>query len=228
MQKKKVLKALAPAKAKRKRRTPAPRRQRRSTDDVLNRIVTAAAEEFRRSGFAGTTTAAIARRADVTEAQLFRHFRSKSNVFQETIFKPIEQHFLAFTEKYHPARGEAPSRELSNLYTRELQHFIRDHAATLTSLVVAQAYDRDAAHGVSEIDSLGTYFDRGAAMMAARLKGKAKVDPRLLVRVTFASVLGSIMFGDWLFPPGLASDEEIADAINEFVLAGSAVNSAKG
>lgn len=201
------------------------RRARRSADDILNRIVKAAGEEFKRCGYAGTTTATVARKADVTEAQLFRYFGSKSNLFRETIFKPINQHFLNFTNKHKPDGGKGTSKQLTQLYTSELQHFISEHSEMLTSLVVAQTYDKGTAHGVGEIDSLRAYFERGAGNMAARIKGKPKVDPKLMVRVTFASVLACIMFKDWIFPEGLATDAEIEAAINTFIMEGVSANS---
>jgi hypothetical protein len=37
-------------------------------------------------------------------------------------------------------------------------------------------------------------------------------------------VLAAIMFKDWIFAPGLASDEEIEAAINDFILAGIRAN----
>ena len=188
----------------------------------MNRIVRAAGEEFKRCGYAGTTTAAIARRADVTEAQLFRYFESKSTLFRETVFEPIDQHLLSFVNAHKRVEeGKTPSRQkMTRLYTSELQHFIRDNSKMLTSLVVAQTYQMGTAHGVGKIDSLGTYFEHGASMMRKRLKKGSKIDPKLLVRLAFVAVLAAIMFKDWIFPPGLASDEEIEAAINDFILAG--------
>jgi hypothetical protein len=93
-----------------------------------------------------------------------------------------------------------------------------------TSLVVAQTYDAGTEHGVGQINSLNAYFDRTASMMSKRLKGRARVDPRLIVRLAFASVLASVMFREWIFPPGLASDEEIDEATIEFMLEGIRVN----
>lgn len=197
------------------------RRKRRSADDIMNRIVRAAGEEFKRSGYTGTTTATIARKADVTEAQLFRYFGSKSNLFRETVFKPIDQLLLNFTNDHMSDVGKAESsREMARLFTTELQRFITEHSEMLTSLVVAQTYDAGTAHGVGKINSLGAYFDHSTNMMARRLKGKQKVDPQLTVRMAFVAVLGSVMFRDWIFPPGLASDEEIEAAVSQFVLKG--------
>lgn len=228
LQKKTLPKAAPSQPARPKQRRPATRRTRRSPDDILSRIVKAATEEFKRGGYTGTATAVIARKADVTEAQLFRYFGSKSNLFRETIFKPIDQHFLNFINKHPPERSQgASAREMTALYTTELQHFIAEHSEMLTSLIVAQTYESGNAQGVSAINSLQAYFDHGAAMMRARIQGKPKVNPDLLVRVTFVTVLASIMFKSWIFPRGLASDEEITATINDFVMDGIGANAQK-
>ena len=219
MQKSKLSKASAAQVAGRRRRSSPAKRPRRTRDDILNRIVQAAREEFKRSGFAGATTAAIARNADVTEAQLFRYFGSKSNLFRETIFKPVDQHFMRFINQHMPEiRNAASTAEMTDLYTTELQRFIREHSGMLASLIIEQTYDSGASQ--TGINSLHTYFDRCASMMAMRLKGRGRVDPRLTVRVVFGAVLASVMFKDWIFPPGLANDEEITAAVNDFTKEG--------
>jgi AcrR family transcriptional regulator len=228
LKKRALPKAAASQIAARKQPIPVGKRRRRSSNDILNRIVQAAAGEFKRCGFAGTTTAAIARKAQVTEAQLFRCFGSKANLFRETVFKPIDQHFLKFINEHMPNHNQAASvREMTTRYTTELQRFISEHAQMLKSLVVAETYESGSAHGVGGIDSLRTYFDHGASMMKARIKGTPRVDPKLMVRVTFVTVLASIMFKDWIFPRGLASEEEITAAINSVVMEGIGANSRK-
>jgi len=201
------------------------KRTRRSADDLLAKIVRAAAEEFRRNGYSGATTAAIARRAEVTEAQLFRYFESKSNLFRETVFKPLDQHFMDFVSKHTAELGRADGRkEITPIYTSELQRFIASHSQLLMSLIVAQTYDPEASRGMGKIDPLTTYFEHGAAIMEKRLKRKPRIDPQIMVRLAFASVLGSVMFRDWLFPSGIASDRELEDAVNIFVMEGISAN----
>lgn len=203
---------------------PPARRKRRTPEDLRNRILLAAGEEFRRSGYAGATTAAIARQAEVTEAQLFRYFASKAELFRETIFKPLDQQLSNFVSTHMLDEGAESVRENSALYIDELQRFISENSEMLTSLVVAQAYDAGSAQGVSAIGSLDEYFARGASVMSQRLKGDYKVAPKLMVRVSFAAVLACVMFKDWIFPPGLASEEEIRAAINDFVREGIGAN----
>ena len=207
----------------------APRRQRRSAEDLTNRILKAAADEFKRAGYAGATTAAIARKAEVTEAQLFRYFGSKSNLFREAIFKPLDEQLRQFTGTHLPDDNKIGDfAKMAELYIDELQRFIQENAGLITSLVAAQTYEADAGHGADAIASLGKYFDQGASIMQGRTKGKTKVDPKLMVRVSFVAVLACVVFKDWIFPPGLASEKQIRKAISDFVLEGISANFDRG
>ena len=190
----------------------------------MDLILLAAEEEFKRGGFAGSTTAAIAARAGVTETQLFRYFASKADLFREAIFTPLNRHFSDFnTGHLRDAAQSETHREKVRQYTIELQHFIDDHSKMLLSLIVARTYAPETT-GAGQIDSLQTYFERGAAMMAGRIGSEPAVDPKLMVRVSFAAVLGSVLFKDWLFPEGLATDDQISAAIIDFVLDGINAN----
>lgn len=223
MQKRK-LRGTTPPTARRKRPAGALPRKRRSTEDILNRIVEAATGEFKRHGFAGATTAAIARKAGVTEAQLFRCFESKANLFRETIFKPLDQHLSNYIDKYLRDDSITNLSMTADLYMTEFQQFITEHAGMLTSLLVAQTYDRGDVQGVGEINSLRTYFERGSARLTKTTAGRTKADPRLMVRLSFVAVLGSILFKEWIFPPGLASEKEVQEATYHFVMDGLGVD----
>ena len=206
-------------------RAPVARRKRRSPEELMDRLIKAAAEEFKRSGFAGATTATIARNADVTEAQLFRYFGSKADLFREAIFKPLNAHFSEFNAMHLADAAEAVNiRDRRRLYITELQHFIGEHSQMLMSLLVAETYAPGSTQGVGEIDSLRSYFERGAAMMSSRVDKDPAVDPRLMVRVSFAAVLGCILFKELIFPPAVASDDGISAAITDFVIDGISAN----
>lgn len=204
-----------------------PRRKRRTTEEVAERILEAAVEEFELAGYSGATTAAIARRAEVTEAQIFRFYQSKQELFRAAIFTPLNRHFSEFHERNMAPVGDSGSmREMARLYINELQDFMDQHSRMLMSLIVASAYSPDTTESVGELEGLRAYFEQGTAVMTRRVGEEAKVDPRLMVRVSFAAVLASQMFKDWLFPKGLASDEDIREAIVDFVIDGIRANEA--
>lgn len=196
-----------------------PRRRRRSSGEVADRILEAAAEEFEQSGYAGATTAAIARRADTTEAQIFRLHASKQALFRAAIFTPLNRHFADFQARIEADR-EGERHDQARAYIGELLDFMAGHSRMFLSLAVANAHSPDATEGVGELEGLKAYFEKGTAMMRARTGDTGRVSPDLMVRVSFAAVLANLMFHDWLFPPGLASEAEIREAIAAFVIQG--------
>jgi hypothetical protein len=102
------------------------------------------------------------------------------------------------------------------------------HSEMLMSLIVAQTYAAGSTAGVNEFDSVRAYFERGAAMMASRMADSSpRVDPKLMVRVSFVAVLACVLFKDWVFPAGMATEDEIRAAINDFVMDGINANSAR-
>jgi len=204
-------------------------RSRRSAAESRVKLIQSAREEFRRFGFSGATTAAIARKADTSEAHLFRHFSSKSELFREAVFEQLNEHFAAFTARYAADLQSAQHiRRQARLYIQELQDFLREHSSLLLSLVAAQAFAADALGGEARFEGLRAYFKSGAAQMRRRVRGKARVDPDLLVRVSFAAVLGCVLFRDLVRPGTTSSDAQISDAITDFVIEGINVNSDPG
>jgi AcrR family transcriptional regulator len=206
----------------------AERKKRRSTEENMDRILRAAADEFKASGFSGATTASIARRAGVTQTQLFRYFASKAELYREAVFKPLNQHFLEFLSRSLSDATQMEARsDRSRRYIGELQRFMSAHSEMLLSLIVAQTYAAGGTAGVNEFDSVRTYFERGAALMASRMADSSpRVDPKLMVRVSFVAVLACVLFKDWVFPAGMATEDEIRAAINDFVMDGINANSA--
>jgi len=185
----------------------------------MERILDAAREEFNAKGFAGATTAAIAKRADVAEIQMFRYFNSKADLFHEAIFAPLKDHFRAFVARLGPgAIDEARIRKRARLYLSELLTFLGEHSKMLVSLIVAQTYEGSTPE-TSEA-SLQAFLDEIAAVMAERVGMAAEIEPGTIGRVAFGAVLGCITYKDWLFPHAATDAATINEAIAEFVLAG--------
>ncbi len=203
------------------------RRKRRSPDEIRNRVLEAAAEVFEAHGYGSGTTAAIAGRADVSEAQIFRYFDSKAALFRAAIFEPLNAHFADFQARQRDASQDGSFRDRAKTYITELQAFIARHSRMLQSLVVAEAYDRRATGGVDGLEGLGDYFARGAAMMLERMGGDAsgaRVSPEVMVRVSFAAVLGCALFGDWIFAGNEMDTDQIRDGVIDFVIDGLNAN----
>jgi len=203
------------------RRYPAARRKRRKPEEITDRLIKAAGDAFRRYGFANATTAAIARKAGTTEALLYRYFGTKAELFRESVFKPLDRQLAELNTLDPKAAVAGDFRKSTRRYVSELQKFIGDHSEMLLSLFVARAYAANATHDVHRIDSLQTYFQHGAEMVSRMNRDKSpKINPDLMVRISFGAVLAVVVFKSMLFPRGLASDDEIRTAVTDFVLDG--------
>ena len=117
-----------------------PRRKRRSTQEVVDRIIDAAFLEFGENGYASTTTAAIARRADVAEALIFTHFATKANLFRKAVFKPLDDHFSNFIATHADVTNEEMRARESRAYVSDLVSFVQRHSGMFKSLVVNEAF----------------------------------------------------------------------------------------
>ena len=205
--------------------TPRTRRTRRSTEEIVDRLMEAAVDEFEEKGYTGATTAAIARRAQVAEALLFNHFGSKAQLFQKTMFKPLSRLFETFLES-HPVDPENPALQRTNTldYIGAIQDLISSHPRMLLSLVFAQCYKTGDIDGLADIQELHDYFEQSAMQASTNMKGTPRIDPELMARISFVTIMSSILFQDWLFPSGRWDRDTIRDAITHFVMDGLNAN----
>ncbi len=201
------------------------RRKRRTSEEIVDRIIDAAREEFELNGYTRTKTAAIARRAGVAEALIFTNFGSKAALFQKSIFGPLREQLTDFCANHLANAGQVDEtidgdrRE----YIHQLQIFVKANSRKLASLVFVHLYGEDV-QSVGDVSGLHDYFDRASAMALDHVVIPPRVNPNLASRVTFATVLSCILFRDWLFPEGLATSDEIDDAVINHVIGGLRIN----
>lgn len=200
-----------------------PRRKRRSTQEVVDRIIDAAFLEFGENGYASTTTAQIARRADVAEALIFTHFATKANLFRKAVFKPLDDHFSNFIATHADVNDPAARARESRAYVSDLVSFVQHHSGMFKSLVVNEAFASEG-DGSGGLRGLQDYFDKMTAREEANIAGKPKVPPRLMSRISFAAILGYVLCDQWLIPEGAASDAEVHEALCDFIMEGLSVN----
>ena len=197
-------------------------RVRRSTAEVTERIIAAALAEFQSKGFGGAKTAAIAKRAGVVEALIFKHFGSKENLFQRVIFERLDRHFTTFaTEHTFNPNDRASRLKESRTYISAQQDFLRRNERMFKSLIMNEAYGGIDAKDVSELSGLQDYLDKMVGIVEARQDHTPEGRVDLNARISFATVLACTLFRDWLFPKGIADDDEIRTAVTDFIMEGA-------
>jgi AcrR family transcriptional regulator len=81
------------------------------TNDVREKIITAAMTAYAESGFQGATTRRVAEIAGVNEVTIFRNFGSKAALMDEALFRRVAA--LKLVDPPLPAVPQDPSRELT-------------------------------------------------------------------------------------------------------------------
>jgi AcrR family transcriptional regulator len=116
----------------------AARTPRRSTEQVRQRIIDAAARQFATVGWSETTTRSVAAEADISGSVLHRHFPTKEQLFAAALVAP----FLAFFDEF----ANVWSKQVDNPWADErlVREFVADlyrnvavHQTTLATLLVA-------------------------------------------------------------------------------------------
>ncbi|GAA2896301.1 MULTISPECIES: TetR/AcrR family transcriptional regulator [Streptomyces] len=90
-----------------------------SAQERRESVIRAAVAEFARTGYHGTSTAAIAKRVGVTQPYLFRLFPDKKAIFVAALVRSIEDTRLAFERAAEGAEGgEGVLQAMTNAYTQ--------------------------------------------------------------------------------------------------------------
>ena len=193
-------------------------RSRRSGDEVRARMLTAARELFAERGYAGATTKQISDRADVGEVLLFRHFGSKSGLFDEAVLAPFEFFVDQWVTSWarHVPDGDSMF-ELGRRYIELLYGFFDDNRELVLALLSAQA------HHPTTASRLQALFAKLAATVREGTEeyGLPARDPVATVRLTFGLVLSTVEHAELFFAQGeRPSREELIDQLTHFTLYG--------
>jgi len=190
------------------------RRQRRSREDVLALIRDAALQLFAERGYAGATTQEIARKADVSETLLFRHFGGKAALYDAVVSAPFLRIMESFGEDQQQARAggfEAPN---ANKQSGELFDFFEQNREVFSALVLGSAaYD---GKEPVRLAGLETTFRQAADEVGAAYAKAGKEPPfdlDIAVRLTFGMVASAVMLRPLLFSGSEATSDEIRAVI---------------
>lgn len=97
-------------------------RKRLTQAERRTQIIEVAMTLFATKGFTGTTTRAIARAADVSEAIIFRHFATKEDLYNAIITYTVEKR----SEQWNQDTAPPPD-------PRNIEHLLRDFAQTFVN-----------------------------------------------------------------------------------------------
>ncbi len=187
------------------------------------RIVEAAVTAFAEHGYEATSTAEIARRADVAEATIFRHFGSKKDLLLRLV-RPLADHVLvpaAIEELAVIRQGGAGFREIATAVLTSRIAFA-DRYAPLLRIIAQELPLRP------ELQAI--FFSSGLRHAVEHLRGvfaelvaageiRGDIQPERMFR-WFASLIVGYGAMRAMVPPGTFDDASEIDAIVDFMLRG--------
>ncbi len=181
-------------------------RLRRTSEEIRGLLHAAASTYFAQNGYAGTSTRAIATQAGVSETLLFRHFGTKSGLFEATTldrFQGAVDEFVARWDRRPMVAGKEDAHAAA--YLSALLKLVRAQRGVMFALLTL---DRDE----PEVEAIQV-----AAMLAFEklLGGVVRhvlsdadgtlypgVEPEVTGPAVAALVCAVTLLDEWLFPPG--------------------------
>jgi AcrR family transcriptional regulator len=201
-------------------------RLRRTSDEIRGLLQAAAATYFAQNGYAGTSTRAIATEAGVSETLLFRHFGTKSGLFEATTLERFRLGIDEFMARWdrRPVPG-AREVEHARSYLAALLRMIRAQRGVMFALLTL---DRDEPEVVAIHATALEAFERVVDGITRHVLTTADgellpgVDPEASAPVVAAIVLSVTLLDEWLFPPGSGrpATAVIDDEVITYVLFG--------
>ncbi|WP_051342259.1 TetR/AcrR family transcriptional regulator [Pseudonocardia spinosispora] len=199
-------------------------RLRRSSEEVRGLLDAAASRHFGKNGYAGTSTRAIASTAGVSETLLFRHFGTKSALFEETLLRrfqaAVDTFVTTWGKREVPQDGdEAHARK----FIKDMLKLYRNQRGAIFALMSINNDDAEvrSIFGAA-VGCMDQLLDCVREHVLTGPGGKLYpgVDPRVSASTVIAVVLSVTVLDQWLFESGVrkpaavsAVDEEAIDYI---------------
>ena len=205
------------------------RATRRSSEEVRNLLVKAAGELFGENGYSGVTTRQIAERAGVSEAILWRQFRTKAALFNVAVTEPIVEFLSDFVENFRSYAGLIEDEPLqppehgAEMFFGGLYDVFREEKSLIMTLLAARAFDPHIleAHGAGTAPLADVYNAVSDFSGGILERHGIKVDINMVVRLSIGMILAAAVLDELVFPDGpKKSRDQVVDEMVRLVFHG--------
>lgn len=189
------------------------RRSRRSREDVLSLIRNAALQLFAERGYAGATTQEIARKADVSETLLFRHFGGKAQLYDAVVSAPFLKIMETFRDDQRELAQSGTDRPNSRKQSGELFDFFEANREVFSALVLGAAFDGKEPVRLTGLEDTFRLAAEEISGAYARSGREPPFDVAIGVRLTFGMVAAAVLLRPLLFSGSEATSQQIREVL---------------
>jgi AcrR family transcriptional regulator len=162
-------------------------RKQRDGEDTRARVLAAAAEQFARHGFAGTSLAAISKQCGISDGLILHHFQTKESLYRQVLDEMSGRYAQALAQAH--ATAGTPEQAMQQTLDAAF-HFWKNDT---TYLRISQWA---ALEGRSELSQQEAGLTAGLVREVERLQQQGLVNQRYAPMVFLTLVIGPIHF--WL------------------------------
>lgn len=178
--------------------TPVQPRRRRTSKEVRETILAVARSLFDENGYQSTTTAQIAKEAEVSERLIFSHFGTKSELFHAAVIAPFGAVIGTYIESSASSTKNAPLADRVDFFVRGLYDLARQHrTALLTALEATSSTTRSPHDNV--LDYLARLF-QSTMTLSADEEFREDYDEQASLATFVGMVFGVALLDDLIFP----------------------------
>jgi len=187
-----------------------PKRSKRTTEEVRRRVLESAEELFATRGYSGTTTKEIARRAETTEAQIFRVFTSKEELFNAAIMAPFETFMARYADEWLPDPTRGTPQEALREFAEDLYALVSEHRQVFSAIVT---------NGLVGPQIQPVFHRLEQVSDAIRVEYGLQWDTPIAARAIVAMISTMAIFEDLLYPPNQRPDRaRVVDELTRIMI----------
>lgn len=195
-----------------------PKKKRMTGDERRRKIIQAAMYVFSRSGFSGATTRKIAKKAGISEAMIYSHFKDKEDLYSAI----IDQKMQESEPLYYPLdamRKKDDERVFETIVFNFMQRYSED--TTFLRLLLFSALEGHELAGMFVAGPVRRFFEFLAEYISERIDEEAfkpinpEIASRCLVGMVHYFVLLKKIYGDETLQ-AIELNETIETMINIF------------
>jgi AcrR family transcriptional regulator len=163
--------------------------------DRRERLIEIAAGEFVCRGLRGTTTAALAKRAGISEPVLYIHFENKDRLFRETVERSVEKRLRLLEANLAQVSDDNLVDCVESMAEATVAVCLSDAAnAALTAWALLEAPEHAAELHRKEVGSVCLLWERRLAELIPEARSRALISMRLAPY----AVQACMAYGFWL------------------------------